>query len=70
MKKIKFGKISANFGQKATTIQPTGSIDSIVDFGAPQAIEVLEDDKEGQQMKEVMGISAFGKKAKTFDINV
>uniref|UniRef100_A0AAR5Q082 WD repeat-containing protein 55 homolog n=1 Tax=Dendroctonus ponderosae TaxID=77166 RepID=A0AAR5Q082_DENPD len=69
MKKIKFGKISANFAQKATPIQPTGSIDSIVDIGAPQAIEALEDDKEGQQMKEVMGISAFGKKAKTFDIN-
>ncbi|KAJ8975507.1 hypothetical protein NQ317_010622 [Molorchus minor] len=64
-KKITFGKISSNFGQNSTKIEPTGIIGT---FGPPKAIEALEDDTEGQQMKEVMGISSFGKKAKTFDI--
>lgn len=67
MKKITFGKITGNFGQSSGLIQPTGTIGT---FGPPKAIEALEDDKEAQQVKEVMGISGFGKKAKTFDINV
>ncbi|KAJ8955965.1 hypothetical protein NQ314_006814 [Rhamnusium bicolor] len=64
-KKISFGKISSNFGQNSEKIEATGTIGT---FGPPKAIEVLEDDTEAQQMKEVMGISSFGKKAKTFDI--
>lgn len=64
-KKISFGKISANFGQNASKIEPTGSIGT---FGPPKAIEALEDDSEQQKMKNVMGISSFGKKAKSFDI--
>ncbi|XP_050312051.1 gastrulation defective protein 1 homolog [Anthonomus grandis grandis] len=63
MKKITFGKISSNFGQNASA--PTGTIGT---FGPPKAIEVLEDDREAQQVKEVMGITSFGKKAKSFDI--
>ncbi|XP_030767738.1 gastrulation defective protein 1 homolog [Sitophilus oryzae] len=65
MKKITFGKISANFrekSEKAEASQPIGT------FGPPKAIEVLEDDKESQDVKNVMGIISFGKKAKTFDI--
>nr|XP_023015851.1 gastrulation defective protein 1 homolog [Leptinotarsa decemlineata] len=64
-KKISFGKISSNFGQNSKKLEVTGSIGM---FGPPKAIETLEDDKEGKQLKEVMGISTFGKKAKTFDI--
>lgn len=64
-KKISFGKISSNFGENAEKIQATGTIGT---FGPPKAIETVEDDTEAQQMKQVMGISSFGKKAKTFDI--
>ncbi|XP_060520325.1 gastrulation defective protein 1 homolog [Cylas formicarius] len=66
MKKITFGKISANFSEKSDKIEATGTIGT---FGEPKAMEILEDDKEAQQMKEVMGIMGFGKKAKSFDIN-
>lgn len=65
MKKITFGKISPNFAQKSVHIKATGTIGV---FGPPKAIENIEDDGEGQKVKEVMGISTFGKKAKTFDI--
>lgn len=66
-KKISFGKISTNFGQNAAVVEATGSFGT---FGPPAAkpIENLEDDTEHQQMKEVMGIVTFGKKAKSFDI--
>lgn len=70
-KKIQFGKISANFSKNNDTIEPTGTIGkSTVVVGQKTAIEVLEDDTEHQEMKEVMGISSFGKKAKTFNIKV
>ncbi|CAH1119828.1 unnamed protein product [Phaedon cochleariae] len=65
MKKISFGKISTNFRQNSEKIEATGTIGT---FGPPKAIEVLDDDNESQQMKDVMGISTFGKKAKVFDI--
>lgn len=65
MKKISFGKISPNFAQNSVHIKATGTIGT---FGPPKAIENIEDDGEGQRVKEVMGISTFGKKAKTFDI--
>ncbi|CAH0546369.1 unnamed protein product [Brassicogethes aeneus] len=64
-KKISFGKISANFGQNSKPIEATGSIGT---FGPPKAIEVLEEDTEQQNLKNVMGIASFGKKAKSFDI--
>lgn len=35
-----------------------------------EAIEELADDLESQQVKDIMGISEFGRKAKTFDITV
>ncbi|KAJ3663522.1 hypothetical protein Zmor_007776 [Zophobas morio] len=64
--KISFGKISANFGQNAEKIEPSGTIGT---FGPPKAMELLEDDsKEQEHIKEVMGITSFGKKAKSFDI--
>lgn len=65
MKKITFGKISPNFAENSVNIKATGTIGV---FGPPKEIENIEDDGEGQQVKEVMGISTFGKKAKTFDI--
>lgn len=66
-KKIAFGKISVNFAQNAKVIEST---DTIEKFG-PKVIETLEeDDTESQQMKDVMGISSFGKKAKSFDVQV
>lgn len=34
------------------------------------AIEEISDDLENQHVKDVMGISGFGRKAKTFDIIV
>lgn len=68
-KKITFGKISSNFGQNSTVIEPTGSFGT---FGPskPVQIESLEDDSEHQEMKQIMGIASFGKKAKSFDIHV
>lgn len=70
-KKISFGKISSNFGQNAAVIAASGKFGT---FGPtpsrPVQIENLEDDTEQQQIKEVMGITKFGKKAKTFDIQV
>lgn len=70
-KKIQFGKISVNFGKNNASIEPTGTIGkSSAVVGQKTAIEVLEDDVEHQEMKEVMGISSFGKKAKTFNIKV
>lgn len=65
MKKITFGKISPNFAENSRHIKATGTIGV---FGPPKAIENIEEDGEGQKVKEVMGISTFGKKAKTFDI--
>lgn len=65
MKKITFGKISSNFAEKSVNIKASGTIGV---FGPPKAIENIEDDGEGQKVQEVMGISNFGKKAKTFDI--
>lgn len=65
MKKITFGKISSNFAENSVHIKATGTIGT---FGPPKAIENIEDDGEGQAVKEVMGITTFGKKAKTFDI--
>lgn len=65
---ISFGKISTNFGENAEKIEASGSFGT---FGPPKAMELLEDDsKEREQIKEVMGISSFGKKAKNFDIKV
>ncbi|VEN41924.1 unnamed protein product [Callosobruchus maculatus] len=64
-KKISFGKISSNFVENSKKIEASGTIGT---FGPPKTIEVLEDDTEAQKMKEVMGISTFGKKAKTFDV--
>ncbi|RZC35809.1 gastrulation defective protein 1 -like [Asbolus verrucosus] len=64
--KISFGKISTNFSQNAEKIEASGSFGT---FGPPKAMELLEDDsKEQEQIKEIMGITSFGKKAKTFDI--
>lgn len=69
-KKITFGKISANFAENSKTIEPTGSIGvkQVESTNIVQKIEALEDDDEHQQMKEVMGIASFGKKAKSFDV--
>lgn len=67
MKKITIGKISKDFGKSAGSIEATGTIGT---FGPPKAIETLADDHETQEMKTVMGISGFGKKAKSFDIQV
>lgn len=64
-KKITFGKISANFGHNSEKIDATGTIGT---FGPPKAIETVEDETETQEMKQLMGISSFGKKAKSFDI--
>lgn len=70
-KKISFGKISTNFGQNATVIQASGSIGTFEPSPTkPVQIENIEDDNEHQQIKEIMGITTFGKKAKTFDIQV
>lgn len=70
-KKIQFGKISADFAKKASAVEIIGSITKL-DSGTSVAIqnEALDDDKEHVEMKEVMGITSFGKKAKTFDIKV
>lgn len=68
-KKISFGKISRNFAEKATVPKIAGSVEKIKNESSQRIqIEALEEDVEHQQMKEVMGIATFGKKAKTFDV--
>lgn len=67
--KISFGKISRNFAQKASVPKVVGSIETIKPENTQRIqIEALEEDVEHQQMKEIMGISTFGKKAKSFDV--
>lgn len=66
-KKITFGKISANFAEKSTIIEASGSFGS---FGPSKQIEALEDDSEQHDLKQVMGITSFGKKAKSFNVEV
>lgn len=68
-RKINFGKISVNFGQNASKIEATGSISTLDTNNAIQG-ESVEDDAEQKQMKELMGIASFGKKAKSFDVQV
>lgn len=70
-KKIQFGKISANFAKNADKVEATGSITKLetVPSAAIQN-EALDDDREQVEMKEVMGITSFGKKAKSFDVQV
>lgn len=70
-KKIQFGKISVNFAEKSTPVEATGSITQ-VETPTKVAIqnESLEDDKEHQEMEKMLGISSFGKKAKSFDVKV
>ncbi|KRT81964.1 hypothetical protein AMK59_5053, partial [Oryctes borbonicus] len=68
-KKIVFGKISANFAEKSTPIEATGAFGTFgTDAQKSIQIEALEDDMEQHKMKEVMGITQFGKKAKSFNI--
>ena len=59
--------------------QPSASEESTSGFGTfskdsqnkyNDAIEEIADDLESQHVQEVMGISGFGRKAKTFDITV
>lgn len=70
-KKIQFGKISVNFAEKATAVEATGLITKL-DVPPNTAIqnEALEDDKEHEEMQKMLGISSFGKKAKSFDVKV
>lgn len=70
-KRIQFGKISANFAENATTVEATGAITKL-DVLPNAAIEneALEEDKEHQEMQKMLGISSFGKKAKSFDVKV
>jgi hypothetical protein len=71
-KPIHFGKIKINL---ATTAATTGSEieNEVVEggFGTfnPQSGQSTSDtDREAEEMKEVMGFSGFGKKAKQFNI--
>lgn len=69
-KKIVFGKISSNFAEKSTVIEATGSFGSTFGPLKVKQIEALEDDGEQQEMKKIMGITSFGKKAKSFNVEV
>ncbi|XP_055704986.1 gastrulation defective protein 1 homolog [Phlebotomus papatasi] len=74
--KITFGKIS--FTKASSSIENSVEGSQNEGFGtfgknAPvnklnEAIEEITDDLESQHVKEVMGISGFGRKAKSFDI--
>lgn len=68
-RKINFGKISVNFAQNASKVEATGSITTLDTSNVIQG-ESTEDDTEQKQMKELMGIASFGKKAKAFDVQV
>lgn len=68
--KISFGKISADFAKNAETIEATGSFGTYTGVSNPIQMESLEEDFEKQNMKETVGITSFGKKAKSFDIQV
>lgn len=72
-KVISFGKISTNFGLNAEVVEATGSIGTFeVPSTSSEGVEIqnLKDDTEDQEIKEKIGISTFGKKAKVFDIKV
>lgn len=69
-KKITFGKISANFAEKSTIIEASGSFGATFGPANSKQIEALEDDTEHQEMKDIMGITSFGKKAKSFNVEV
>lgn len=69
--KISFGKISANFVQNSKTIEASGSIGQVSSFKV-QDIQNLDDEaeKEKEKLQNLMGITSFGKKAKSFDVQV
>lgn len=69
--KITFGKISANFVQNSKTIEASGSIGQVSSFKV-QDIQNLDDEaeKEKEKLQNLMGITSFGKKAKSFDVQV
>lgn len=79
--KIAFGKINLNLNkkpeksteneetEKATT--SAGGFKKIDKTQMQKQIEEVADDLEAQKLKEVMGLTGFGRKAaKVFDINV
>lgn len=72
--KITFGKISQNIGQNTTNIEATEGFGTFgkasTSSSKPVDIVECEDDIEQKQLKEVMGIAGFGKKAKTFNVEV
>lgn len=77
-KVISFGKISKDFG-KSTQTSETSSEETVSEGGftkfgkqsfQSQAIEDLPDDTESKDLQDLMGISGFGKKAKSFDVQV
>lgn len=72
--KITFGKISQNIGQNTAKIEATEGFGKFgkASSSATKPVDIveLEDDVEQRQLKEVMGIVGFGKKAKTFDVEV
>ncbi|XP_044767124.1 gastrulation defective protein 1 homolog [Coccinella septempunctata] len=67
--KITFGKISANFGQNSKIIEASGSIGQVSSFKV-QEIQNLDDEaeREKEKIQNLMGITSFGKKAKSFDV--
>ena len=75
-KTITFGKISANLIKDTPAPQPEPSSSGFGTFGkkAPEQNSVAmqeimpEDEEETAQMEKLMGMSSFGRKAKTFDI--
>lgn len=67
--KITFGKISANFGENSQKIEASGSIGQVSSFNVEE-IQHLDDEveKEREKIQNLMGITSFGKKAKSFDV--
>lgn len=73
--KITFGKISLNINNEEKKEEP--STTGFKKFGKinkeeiiNEKIDKVSDDLESQHLKEIMGITSFGRKAKVFDIEV
>lgn len=75
-KTITFGKISTNLKKDPIESEPESSTSGFGTFGKKSEeqnivtmTEILpEDEEETEKMKRIMGMTSFGRKAKSFDV--
>lgn len=75
-KTIAFGKISTNLKNDSTPKEPKATSSGFGTFDKiPQEQNIVtmneilpEEEEESEKMKRIMGMSSFGRKAKSFDV--